>query len=189
MPPATSLWRRPITWTSGCSASLTCWASSRVGTRITERTTPGLALPPAARVAMSGRPKPSVLPEPVWPRPRTSRPARASGMVACWIGNGVVMPSRARRSTSGAGRPRAAKPLSVSTVTGAASAGTSTDRPMASRSSRSVQVRLRSSRSKRRGPRSSRLKPPRWGRSSRLNSRRGPRSPRSSRLKLPRWGR
>ena len=58
------------------------------------------------------------MPEPVWPRPRMSLPARASGMVAAWIGNGVVMPSRASRSTRRSGRPRPAKPLSASTVTG-----------------------------------------------------------------------
>ncbi len=39
--------------------------------------------------------KARVLPEPVGARPETSRPASASGSVAAWIGNGVVMPSRA----------------------------------------------------------------------------------------------
>ena len=32
--------------------------------------------------------------EPVRPRPSTSRPARVSGRVSAWIGNGSVMPSR-----------------------------------------------------------------------------------------------
>ena len=35
-----------------------------------------------------------VLPEPVRPRPRTSRPARESGSVAAWMGVGSVMPAR-----------------------------------------------------------------------------------------------
>ena len=34
----------------------------------------------------------SVLPEPVLPRPSTSLPARVSGSVSTWIGNGSVMP-------------------------------------------------------------------------------------------------
>ena len=36
-----------------------------------------------------------VLPEPVLPRPSTSRPARVSGSVSTWIGNAVVLPSAA----------------------------------------------------------------------------------------------
>ncbi len=39
-------------------------------------------------------------------------------MVAVWIGNGVVMPSRARRATRASGRPMAAKPLSSVTSSG-----------------------------------------------------------------------
>ena len=67
----------------------TCMASSRVGTRI--RPAGGAARRGRGRPSRAsiGRPKASVLPEPVWPRPRTSRPASASGMVAAWIGNGV----------------------------------------------------------------------------------------------------
>ena len=38
-----------------------------------------------------------VLPEPVRPRPSTSRPARVSGSVSVWMGNGVVMPCAVRR--------------------------------------------------------------------------------------------
>src|ERR1700729_1158300 len=53
--------------------------------------------------------KARVLPEPVWPRPRMSRPSSASGSVAAWIGNGSVMPACARADTSGAGTPRPAK--------------------------------------------------------------------------------
>ena len=38
--------------------------------------------------ATSGMPNASVLPEPVGALPQTSRPARASGMVAAWMGKG-----------------------------------------------------------------------------------------------------
>ena len=54
-------------------------------------------------------PNASVLPEPVWPRPSTSRPPIASGMVAAWIGNGAVMSSRASVATRRCGTPRSAK--------------------------------------------------------------------------------
>ena len=54
---------------------------------------PGCAL--AGRASI-GRPNASVLPEPVCARPRTSRPARASGRVAAWIGRGVLMPRAVR---------------------------------------------------------------------------------------------
>ena len=46
---------------------------------------------PAVR-ASSASPKARVLPEPVRPRPRTSRPASEFGSVAAWIGNGSVTP-------------------------------------------------------------------------------------------------
>ena len=55
-----------------------------------------------------GRPKASVLPDPVWALPHTSRPASASSMVACWMGNGSLMPWAARASTNSATRPRSA---------------------------------------------------------------------------------
>ena len=93
---------RPIGRASGRSASATCIASSRVGTRMRARGWCGRAGSPSASRASTGRPKASVLPEPVWPRPSTSRPASASGMVAVWIANGVVMPSRRSARTSGA---------------------------------------------------------------------------------------
>src|SRR6185437_851683 len=60
--------------------------------------------------------KPSVLPDPVWPRPRMSRPAMASGSVAAWMGNGVVIPAAARAATSGAGTPAAAKEVACGTA-------------------------------------------------------------------------
>ena len=48
--------------------------------------------------ATSDRPKASVLPDPVGARPATSRPARASGMTADWIGNGSVIAAASRRA-------------------------------------------------------------------------------------------
>jgi hypothetical protein len=53
--------------------------------------------------------KAKVLPEPVRPRPRTSRPCKESGSVAAWIGKAVMMPSSAKRSTSASGTPKSAK--------------------------------------------------------------------------------
>ncbi len=44
-----------------------------------------------------------VLPEPVRPRPSTSRPASEFGRVAAWIGNGAVTPSRVSVASSAAG--------------------------------------------------------------------------------------
>ena len=105
MPPAISTVDRPAARASGSSASLTCMASSRVGTSTRPRG--GLPVPPV-RLAIIGRPKASVLPDPVWPRPSTSRPAMASGIVAAWIGNGVVMPWPSRMATMLAGTPRSA---------------------------------------------------------------------------------
>ena len=60
----------------------------------------------------NGIEKASVLPLPVLPRPRTSRPSRVSGRVATWIGKGRVMPPLASTSTRGPGTPRSAKVLS-----------------------------------------------------------------------------
>ena len=71
----------------GATASTTCWASSGSGPargrgrRACERS-------PSRRDG-SARPNASVFPEPVCARPSRSRPARVSGRVAAWIGNGV----------------------------------------------------------------------------------------------------
>ncbi len=108
-PPATRRTDRLREDASGVSASVTCIASSRVGTRIRPRGRRGVLTRPSSR-AISGRPKASVLPEPVAARPRTSRPATMSGMTAAWIGNGDGMPARPSAVTSEFGRPRAAKP-------------------------------------------------------------------------------
>ncbi len=60
---------------------------------------------PPASADRVGRPKESVLPEPVRPRPRMSLPARASGMVAAWIGKGAVTPFCASLRTMPSGSP------------------------------------------------------------------------------------
>jgi hypothetical protein len=62
---------------------------------------------------ITGSPKARVLPEPVWALPQTSRPARASGMVRVWIGNGDVMPDAARASARSGATPSAPKDFVV----------------------------------------------------------------------------
>ena len=118
-------------------------------------------------------------------------------MVASWIGNGVVIPSRASRSTRRSGRSRAAKPLSSATVTGPVETGVRADEVHESAARRSLsgstngsryagrspsrsKRRGRSSRSKRRGRSSLSNRVGRAGRSSR-SKRRG-RSSRSNRV-------
>jgi len=48
---------------------------------------------------MRGRPKPNVLPVPVFACPMMSWPERASGIVCAWIGKGSMMPFEASAST------------------------------------------------------------------------------------------
>ena len=61
-------------------ASVTCMASSRVGTSTRPSGWFGVALRCASFVTIAS-PKANVFPEPVWPRPSTSRPLIASGKV------------------------------------------------------------------------------------------------------------
>jgi hypothetical protein len=118
-PPKTVVAFMPSARASGSTTASTWLASSRVGTSTSARGRLGCRrLSEAASRATSGRLKASVLPEPVRPRPSTSRPARVSGSVATWIGNGAVMPLAASTSTSGAGTPRSAKVASVGSVAG-----------------------------------------------------------------------
>ena len=79
-------------WRTGGAPRRPASASSRVGTRTSPRGRRGRARSPASRLSRAS-PNASVLPEPVWPRPSRSRPARASGRVAAWMGNGAVKPS------------------------------------------------------------------------------------------------
>src|ERR1700678_4512010 len=111
---------------SGASTACTWTASSRVGTSTRPRGRHAIVYPSASR-ATSGILNPSVLPEPVWARPRMSRPASASGSVAACTGNGTVMPSAARDVTRGAGTPRLAKVATgASPATGATGASAAT---------------------------------------------------------------
>src|SRR5882757_6116677 len=61
-----------------------------------------------SRVTIGSR-KAYVLPEPVRPRPSTSRPASESGRVAAWMGNGLSMPRTASTSARTLGTPSSAK--------------------------------------------------------------------------------
>ncbi len=109
MPPTTVASRRFTAVAYGVSASVTCWASSRVGTRTMASGARGSARRPAVRASMAS-PKARVLPEPVRPRPRMSRlKASEFGRVAPWIGKGSVTPCAARVFSSAAGMSRSAK--------------------------------------------------------------------------------
>ena len=82
----------------------------RVGARMRARGRPDpRSRRSAARRVSMGNTKARVLPEPVRPRPSTSRPARESGSVAVWMGNGRVMPLLDSTVHSSAGTPRSAK--------------------------------------------------------------------------------
>ena len=109
-PPKTVREVRPRRCASGVIASSIWATSSRVGARIRARGRLGCGRrwPAASRVS-SGSTKAIVLPEPVRPRPSTSRPASESGSVAAWMGVGVVMPRAASTSTRGAGTPSVPK--------------------------------------------------------------------------------
>ena len=72
-----------------------------------ERGRGGPARACGVRSAGAGRPKASVLPEPVLALPHTSRPASASAIVSAWIGKGSVMPAVFSASTRSGDRPRA----------------------------------------------------------------------------------
>ena len=109
-PPKTVREVRPRRCASGVIASSIWATSSRVGARMSARGRRDCGrLPFAARRVSRGSTKAIVLPEPVRPRPSTSRPAIESGSVAAWMGVGVVMPPAASTSTRGAGTPSVPK--------------------------------------------------------------------------------
>ena len=85
-------------------------ASSRVGTRTRPRGCGRAGPDDPASLMIMGRPKARVLPEPVRPRPSTSRPASASGMVAAWIGNGLANAICDQRSDQVRGDAHVGKP-------------------------------------------------------------------------------
>ncbi len=109
-PPKTVRVRSPCTAASGARAASICATSSRVGARISARGRFGVRREPEAESrATIGSRNARVLPEPVRPRPRTSRPDRESGSVAAWIGVGSVMPAEASTSERSAGTPSSRK--------------------------------------------------------------------------------
>ncbi len=69
--------------------SATWAASSRVGSRISERGMRALARP-RARSSIMGRVKLAVLPVPVWAMPMMSLRFRTCGMPCAWMGVGMV---------------------------------------------------------------------------------------------------
>ena len=82
-------------------ALLTCWASSRVGTRIRPRGARPAASPPnEADPAQHRQAEGQGLAELVSARPSTSRPAIASGRARAWIANGSRMSRAASAATS-----------------------------------------------------------------------------------------
>ena len=117
-PPYTVAYLTPRTRPNDAKTSRTWLASSRVGTRIRPLggRLPARDVDSASRVSI-GTMKASVLPDPVLPRPSTSRPASASGMVCAWMSVGTVMPSARSTSMIRGSRPIAAKVVgAVATV-------------------------------------------------------------------------
>ena len=80
-----SLWLAPYF----SKFSATCAASSRVGSRISER---GIRarLRPCANMSIIGSTNDAVLPVPVWAMATRSRIIRTDGIAAAWIGVGSV---------------------------------------------------------------------------------------------------
>ncbi|PQM48477.1 hypothetical protein C1Y40_01305 [Mycobacterium talmoniae] len=107
-PPKIVVTVNPRERASGSRVAVIWVASSRVGANTRPVGRLGRRVVSASRVT-SGSENASVLPLPVLPRPSTSRPARLSGRVATWMGNGLVMPRSASTRTSGPGTPRSAK--------------------------------------------------------------------------------
>ena len=98
---------RPSDFATGASASSTCWAGSRVGTRTARAaaaTGPGRLQPGQRR-----EPEPGSCRRPVWPRPSRSRPAEGVGERRGLDGERSEEPFAARVRTTGSGRPSSAK--------------------------------------------------------------------------------
>ena len=102
---------RSIAFANGWSAFVICVASSRVGasTKPLGLRIPWLLFEETASLATIGIPNAKVLPDPVLPLPRTSRPANVSGSESTWMGNGVSMPCALSTAAILAGTPRSIK--------------------------------------------------------------------------------
>ena len=86
-PPISSAWVSLVYLPYITKFSATCSASSRVGSRISERGMRARAREPF-RMSSSGRVNEAVLPVPVCATPSTSRPASTNGIACAWIGVG-----------------------------------------------------------------------------------------------------
>ena len=104
-PPWTAATARPFGPPTASSSSLTCRASSRVGTRTSAR---GPSPPRSVRSTI-GIAKASVLPDPVGDFARTSSPARASGRTEAWMSKGSRIERVASWSTMTCDTPSSRK--------------------------------------------------------------------------------
>src|SRR5260221_5418169 len=106
-----------MAWPSGASTSVTCTASSRVGTSTSACGCPAGAGPRARTRSSSGSPNASVLPDPVFALPQTSRPASPSASASCWKAKGSTIPRSLSAPTRSAESPRSANVWPTTTAT------------------------------------------------------------------------
>ena len=108
VPPWISTLSMPVSRAAISATERICWASSRVGARISAcgRRRPG------SIDSMTGSRKAIVLPEPVGAWASRSRPSSRGGIASSWIGAGLMMSSSARFSMMSDCTPRAPKSLS-----------------------------------------------------------------------------
>src|SRR3954469_21586066 len=99
-------------WATEYSSSTICEASSRVGASTSAEGRWSVA----STMSTIGRPKASVLPEPVGDLARTSCPASTSAMTSCWMAKGVSMPRSVSAPTTGDDTPRSAKEEDIGTA-------------------------------------------------------------------------
>ena len=100
MPPTQEAMTTPAFAYSQPNSRFTCIANSRVGAMIKASGAPAAtkASPSPSSVPPSARPKPTVLPDPVWADTKRSAPSRAGSVTACCTGVSVSYPRRASAS-------------------------------------------------------------------------------------------
>ena len=116
-PPKMVVLLSPYAAASGSMTAVIWVASSRVGASTSASGRPARRCPPASlppRRETIGIANARVLPEPVLPRPSTSRPFMVSGRVSTWIGKASVLPCASSTATRGAGTPSAPKVVEIS---------------------------------------------------------------------------
>ena len=157
--------RSPRALASGATVASIWRASSRVGAKIMARGAFGRrSLDASANRVSTGRAKAKVFPDPVRPRPRTSRPAMESTKVATWIGKGRSIPCRSRTAQSATGTPSSAKVGTASSCAwGADGVGRVDDGMMRDSSVMSYGHLLASPLRKQRGFEDLQRGAPRWG--------------------------